>query len=94
MVSNTAVSNIVLRCLKSRARGCVRVYMKRASVRNDKTKRKGKTGNDRRERKNEEKKEKGKRQGCPGETMLTTWASTGGRHHDDDDHTQAFIAFT
>ena len=67
MESNTAVSNFGLRCLKSRARGCARVYiyntsMKRASVRKDKLKIKGKTGNAQRERKNEEKNKKTKKQ--------------------------------
>ena len=55
---------------------------------------KSKTRNNQRERKNEEKKKNEKRQGCPGGTMLTTWVSTGRMHHDDDGHTQAFIALT
>ena len=38
--------------------------------------------------------EKGKKQECSVGTMLTTWVSTGGAHHDDDGHTQALIALT
>ena len=38
--------------------------------------------------------EKAKKQECSVGTMLTTWVSTGGAHHDDDGHTQALIALT
>ena len=67
---------------------------------NEKGTRNGTRRTTKKERKNEEikkkekkKKEKGKgkRQGCPGGTMLITWVSTGGTHHDDDGHTQASV---
>ena len=43
------------------------------------------------EKKNKTEKGKGKRQGCPGGTMLITWVSTGGTNRDDDGHTQASV---
>ena len=69
--------------------------------RKDKTKKEGEHGEQqkgeekRRKKKQREKREgKGKRQGCPGGTMLITRVSTGGMHHDDDSHTSYQVPVT
>ena len=81
--SNTAVFNL-FRCLESREGVSGYIYMKKASVRNDYTKRKEKTGDGESKRKYD---------GQSGrKTGWVSWrhyaVSTGGMHHDDDAHTQ------